>query len=193
MILLIDNYDSFTYNLVDLIGTVSLDVLVLNRDECNLKEIKKMSPSHIIISSGPANLNQPKIYEKLIMEYKDKIPIIGIGLGHHIIGEIFGAETTLANPLMHGKAISIHIASGNGLFFGLSPVIQVGAYYSKILKRELLPDELLIIGENEREEIMAIKHRDYDIYGLQFNPESILTPAGKKIIENFLMIGGASK
>lgn len=190
MILVIDNYDSFTYNLVHLIEAVTTDVFVLHRDKCNIKEIKKLSPSHIFISSGSVNPKQLGLYEKLIIEMKDQVPILGIGLGHHAIGETFGAEIVQANPLIHGKKISIHIASGNSIFHGLSPVIQVGGYYSKVIKRENLPDELLIIGENEYEEIMAIKHREYEIYGLQFNPESILTLMGQKIIENFLMIGG---
>lgn len=190
MILIIDNYDSSTYNLIHLAGSVTEDVLILQKDQLNLKEIKKLSPSHIIISSGPANLKLTGIYEKLINDFKEQTPILGIGLGCHIIGKVFGAEIEPANIHKHGKAISIHIASGNNLFFGLSPVIQVGCYYSKVIKREHLPDDLLIIGENEQEEIMAVKHKDYEIYGLQFNPESILTPMGQKIIENFLMIGG---
>lgn len=191
MILVIDNYDSFVHILLHLMGTITTDVLVLQRDQYNLKEIKKLSPSHIIISSGPFSLKQPNIYEKLIHDLKGQISIIGIGLGHLAIGEAFGAEIIPACPLVNGKAINIHIASGNSIFCSISPVIQVGGYYSRVLKRDTLPDELLIIGENEQEEIMAIKHRDYDIYGLQFNPESILTPVGQKIIENFLMIGGA--
>jgi len=123
MILLIDNYDSFTYNLVHLTGTVTTDILVLQRDQCNLKEIKKLSPSHIIISSGPANLKHFTLFEKLINEFREQVPILGIGLGHHIIGKVFGAEIIPARPLVHGKSISIHIASGNNLFYGLSPVI----------------------------------------------------------------------
>lgn len=190
MILIIDNYDSLTYNLVHHIGKITTDFLVLQKDQCNLKEIKKLLPSHIIISSGPSNILQSNLYEKLINEYKTQVPVLGIGSGHLIIGRVFGAEIIPATPLVHGKAINIHIANGNSIFYGLSPVIRVGCYYSKVLKRELLPDELLIIGENEREEIMAIKHREYDIYGLQFNPESILTSSGQKIIENFLLIGG---
>lgn len=190
MILIIDNYDGFTYNLYHLAGAVLTDVMVLKSDQCSLKDIKKLSPSHIIISSGPANLKQPNICEKLIKDFKEQTPILGIGLGHHIIGRVFGAEIIPAKKPVHGKAINIHIASGNNLFYGLSPVIQVGGYYSKVLGRDPLPDELLIIGENEHEEIMAIKHSKYNIYGLQFNPESILTPTGQKIIENFLMIGG---
>lgn len=192
MILIIDDYNGFTYNLVHLIGTVTRDVLVLQRDKCSLKEIKNMSPSHIFILTGSAYPKQSGILEKLIDEMKDKIPILGIGPGHHTIGEVFGAKILPANPLVHGRQISIHIASGSSIFHGLSPVIQVGGYYSKVIARESLPDELLIIGENEQEEIMAIKHKDYDLYGLQFNPESILTLNGQKIIENFLSIGGGN-
>lgn len=190
MILIIDNYDSSVFNLVHLADMSTDDVLVLKRDDLNLKEIKKLSPSHIIISSGPARINRPNIYHKLINELKNDTPILGIGLGHHIIGEVFGAEVIPTKSPLHGKTISIHIAGGNSIFHGLPPVIQVGCYYSGVLKRESLPDEILITAENEHEEIMAIKHRDYDIYGLQFAPESILTPAGQDIIKNFLSIGG---
>lgn len=190
MILLIDNFDSFTYNLVHLIGTVSTDVFVLRTDKCNLKEIKKLNPTHIIISSG--TYKQSGVCEKIILDMKEQVPILGIGLGHHIIGEVFGAKIVPANPLVYGKPISIHIASGNRIFNGLSPIIQAGGYYSKVIQRESLPDELLVIGENEHEEIMAVKHRDFDVYGLQFNPESILTLIGEKIIRNFFKIGGGN-
>lgn len=190
MILLIDNYDSFTYNLVQLAGAVNPDIRVVRNDEVTAEEAEKMSPSHIIISPGPGHPANAGICEELIRRMKGKVSILGICLGHQAICEAFGASVIHAKQLMHGKQSNIHIANGSRVFKGLPPVIQGARYHSLIVKRESLPDELLVIAEDDDGEVMGVKHRDYEIYGLQFHPESILTPHGAVIINNFLRIGG---
>jgi len=190
MILLIDNYDSFTYNLVQLAGTIISDLRVVRNDEVTVDEVKKMSPSHIIISPGPGHPKNAGICEEVIDQMKGIAPILGICLGHQAICEVFGATITHAKRIMHGKQSSIHIANGSRIFRGLPPVICAGRYHSLIAQKESLPDELLVIAEDECGEVMGVKHRDYEIYGLQFHPESILTPHGAIIMDNFLRIGG---
>lgn len=189
MILLIDNYDSFSYNLVQLAGTINSDINVIRNDELTVKEIKEMRPSHIIISPGPGHPKNAGICEELISQLKEYVPILGICLGHQAICEVFGAFIVPAKRLMHGKQSDVHIANGNNIFKGLPPIIQAARYHSLIAQKESLPDELLVIAEDEDGEIMGVKHRDYEIYGLQFHPESILTPHGVIIMRNFLQIG----
>lgn len=190
MILLIDNYDSFTYNLVQLAGSINENIKVVRNDEITVNEIRSLQPSHIILSPGPGYPKDAGVCEKVIKEFKGVIPILGVCLGHQAICEVFGATIDLAKRLMHGKQSSIHIANGSKVFQGLPPVIKAARYHSLIAKRYTLPDELLVIAEDEDGEVMAVKHRDYEIYGLQFHPESILTPRGYLIMKNFLEIGG---
>lgn len=191
MIMLIDNYDSFSYNLYQLIGEINPDIAVVRNDAVTIKEIEKLAPSHIVLSPGPGRPKDAGICEKAVKEFKGKVPILGICLGHQAIGESFGAAVGYAKQLMHGKKSRIHIANGSRLFQGLPPIIEAARYHSLSVKRGDLPDELLVIAEDSGAEIMGIKHRDYEVYGLQFHPESILTPGGKTIIQNFLAIGGA--
>ena len=146
MILLIDNYDSFSYNLVQLAGTINSDIRVIRNDEKSLEEIKKMCPSHIIISPGPGYPKNAGICEEVIDKMKGEVPILGICLGHQAICEVFGASIVLANRIMHGKQSSIHIANGSRVFKGLPPVIQAARYHSLIAQRSSLPDELLVIA-----------------------------------------------
>lgn len=190
MILLIDNYDSFTYNLVQLAGTINPDIRVVRNDEITIGGILKMHPSHIIISPGPGHPKKAGICEDVIEQVKGMVPILGICLGHQAICEVFGASIVHAKRLMHGKKSNIHIANGSRIFKGLPPIIQAARYHSLIVQRESLPDELLVIAEDEDGEVMGVKHRDYEIYGLQFHPESILTPQGAVIMNNFIKIGG---
>ncbi len=190
MILLIDNYDSFSYNLYQLVGMLNSNIRVIKNDELTISEIESLQPSHIIFSPGPGRPKDAGICEKAIAYFCGKVPILGVCLGHQAICEVFGAEVTYAKVLMHGKASSVHIANGSALFRGLPPIIDAGRYHSLAVSRETLPDELLVIAEDSNGEIMGIKHKDYDIYGVQFHPESILTPKGKAIVENFLKIGG---
>lgn len=191
MILLIDNYDSFSYNLVQLAGSIADDIRVIRNDEMSVDEIEQLNPNHIIISPGPGYPIDAGVCEQVIDQMKGKVPILGVCLGHQAICEVFGASIVLAKQLMHGKQSTIHIANGSRIFKGLPPLITAARYHSLIAKKESLPDELLVIAEDDHGEIMAIKHRDYEIYGVQFHPESILTPQGAVIMKNFLQIGGS--
>jgi anthranilate synthase component 2 len=190
MVLIIDNYDSFTYNLAQLSAAVHEDIRVIRNDEMTVDEVVELSPSYVIISSGPGFPENAGICKELVMRIKGKVPVLGINLGHMAICEAFGASGIPANKLFHGKQSGIHIANGCALFKGLPPIIQGARYHSFVVGRMSLPDELLIIAEDEDGEVMGVKHRDYEIYGLQFHPESILTPRGDMIISNFLRKGG---
>lgn len=190
MILIIDNYDSFTYNLVQLAGGLGADIRTIRNDEMTVEQIRALKPTHIILSPGPGYPKDAGICEELIREMKGEVPILGVCLGHQAISEVFGAEITKAKRLMHGKQSNIHIANGARIFHGLAPIIQAARYHSLIARKDSLPDDLLVIAEDEDGEVMAIKHRNHEIYGLQFHPESILTPEGETILRNFLRIGG---
>ncbi len=190
MILLIDNYDSFTYNLVQLAGSIGADMRVIRNDELTVEQIRGLGASHIILSPGPGYPKDAGVCEELVAELKGEVPILGVCLGHQAICEVFGAEITLAKRLMHGRQSSIHIANGARVFQGLPPIIQAARYHSLIARKDTLPDDLLVIAEDDDGEVMAIKHRNYEIYGLQFHPESILTPQGEGIMRNFMKLGG---
>ena len=189
MVLIIDNYDSFTYNLVQQVGSINSDICVIRNDAFTVDKIEKMAPSHIIISPGPGFPKDAGNCEKAINNLKEKVPILGICLGHQAICEVFGATITHARRLMHGKQSSIHIAGDCSIFKGLPPIIQAARYHSLIAERFTLPGDLQVIAEDEDGEVMGVKHKDYEIYGLQFHPESILTPQGNIIMMNFLNIG----
>lgn len=190
MILLIDNYDSFSYNLVQLAGSINEDIRVIRNDKMSVDEIKELKPSHIILSPGPGYPKDAGVCEEVITKMKGEVPIMGVCLGHQAICEVFGAKITLAKQLMHGKQSNIHIANGSRIFQGLPPILKAARYHSLIAKRDTLPDELLVIAEDSDGEVMAVKHRNYEIYGVQFHPESILTPQGVTIMKNFLSNGG---
>ncbi|MGI6561974.1 MAG: anthranilate synthase component II [Clostridia bacterium] len=190
MILIIDNYDSFTYNLVHLAGAIRPDIRVIRNDECTSEQVEDMSPSHIILSPGPGYPKNAGICEEVVDRMKGKVPILGICLGHQAVCEVFGASIVRGKRLVHGKQSNIHIAGGSRVFKSLPPIIQAARYHSLVADRMSLPDDLLVIAEDFEGEVMGVKHRDYEIYGLQFHPESILTPKGAVIMENFLGIGG---
>lgn len=191
MIVLIDNYDSFTYNLYQLAGKYAQEgIKVIRNDEMSVSELERLNPTHIMISPGPGRPADAGITIETIKQLADKIPILGICLGHQAICEAYGGKVSYAEPLVHGKKSTIHIASGNQIFRGLPPILDVGRYHSLIAERESLPEGLLVIAETDKGELMGVKHRDYPLYGLQFHPESILTPQGERIIENFIRIGG---
>ena len=189
MILLIDNYDSFSYNLYQYVGMINPDIRVIKNDELSLAEIAALAPDHIIVSPGPGRPADAGICEEVIDYFKDKTPILGVCLGHQAICEVFGGTVTYASTLMHGKSSNVHIANGSPIFRGLPPIIAAGRYHSLSAERSSLPDELLIIAEDDEGEVMAVKHRSFDVYGVQFHPESILTDSGHRMIENFLKIG----
>lgn len=190
MVLIIDNYDSFSYNLMQLIGVLTTEVKVVRNDEITVEQVKELSPDAIIISSGSANTDDNGICKELISEFSGKCPILGVGLGHQIICEHFGSNIIAAQNPIHGKATNLHIANGSPIFKGLPPLICGGRYHSTVVERDNHPDDILVIAEDNDGVIMAIKHRKFDIFGVQFQPESILTPDGATIIENFISIGG---
>jgi anthranilate synthase component 2 len=175
---------------VQLAGAFSSDIRVIRNDEMTVDQVKNLNPSHIIISPGPGYPKNAGISEALIYHMKGLVPILGICLGHQAICEVFGASVVPAKRLMHGKQSSIYIANGSRIFRGLPPIIQAARYHSLAAQKTSLPDDLLVIAEDEEGEIMGVKHRNYEIYGLQFHPESILTPQGATIMSNFLGIGG---
>jgi anthranilate synthase component 2 len=192
MILLIDNYDSFTFNLYQMAGVINPDIKVVKNDELSLTDIETLNPTHIIISPGPGRPKDAGICEAVIERFKERVPILGVCLGHQAICETFGATITYAAKLMHGKRSMIQIAAGSPIFNGLPPIIEAARYHSLAAKRDTVPDALLIIAEDENGEVMGVKHRDFDVYGVQFHPESVLTTNGSVILENFLAIGGAN-
>lgn len=187
MILLIDNYDSFSYNLVQLAGSINSDIKVIRNDEMTCEEIEKLNPSHIILSPGPGYPKDAGICEDVIKFFKGKIPLLGVCLGHQAICEVFGAEITHAKELMHGKKSVVDIDSTSEIFSGLGDKMEVARYHSLIAKKETMPECLKVISHIDGE-VMAVKHKDYQVYGLQFHPESILTKDGRKLLENFLSI-----
>ncbi len=188
MILFIDNYDSFTYNLVQMIGGLNPDTKVIRNDELTVEEIKELSPSHIILSPGPGYPKDAGVCEDVVRSLAGSVPILGVCLGHQGICEVFGAEITRAKKLMHGKQSILSIDSTDPLFHGLENKIPAARYHSLIARKETLPSCLTTIGTDYMGEIMAVKHKDYAVYGLQFHPESILTPNGESILKNFLSI-----
>ncbi len=186
MILLIDNYDSFTYNLVQFCGSITPDIKVIRNDEMTVKEIRELNPGRIILSPGPGYPKVAGICEEVIKELKGEIPILGVCLGHQAICEVFGGEITHAKKLMHGKKSNIKVDTSCKIFKNMPQVVEGARYHSLIAKRATLPEELIVTACDDMGEVMAVKHRDYEIYGLQFHPESILTKDGIKMIKNFL-------
>jgi anthranilate synthase component 2 len=186
MILLIDNYDSFSFNLYQLIGAINPGIKVIRNDELSLAEIVVLRPSHIVISPGPGRPADAGICESAIASFAGKIPILGVCLGHQGICEVFGATVTYAKHLMHGKASRISLDTSCPVFAGLPPVITGARYHSLAALAETIPDTLVVTARSDDGEIMGVRHRDYAVYGVQFHPESILTPEGKHIVENFL-------
>lgn len=186
MILLIDNYDSFSYNLYQLVGEINPDIKVVRNDELRICDIEKLNPSHIIISPGPGRPIEAGICEDVIAHFSGKIPILGVCLGHQAICETFGANITYAKELMHGKQSRVTIDNKCKLFKGLPEKIDVARYHSLAAEAKSLPTNLKILATTDDGEIMAVAHKEYEVYGLQFHPESILTPDGKKMIENFV-------
>ena len=186
MILLIDNYDSFSYNLYQLIGQVNDDIEVYRNDKITPDEIEDLNPEAIILSPGPGRPEDAGICVDTVKKFHDKIPILGVCLGHQAICVAFGGKISYARKLMHGKS-SIAKLNKDPIFKGLNDEITVGRYHSLSLVETTLPKDLRIISKTtDGGEIMAVKHEKYDIYGLQFHPESILTPDGITIIENFI-------
>ncbi len=193
MILLIDNYDSFSYNVYQLTASVEPEVRVIRNDEMTVEEIGALAPSHIILSPGPGRPAEAGICKEVIRTFKGKIPILGICLGHQAICEVFGATVTYARELMHGKQSTAAMDTESVLFRGMGREMVVARYHSLAADPDTMPEELVVTAATPDGEVMAVEHQEYPVYGVQFHPESVLTPEGRRIIENFLGSTGAKK
>ena len=186
MILLIDNYDSFSYNLYQLIGSVEPEVKVIRNDDCPLGEIEAMQPEALILSPGPGRPEDAGICIPAIRYFAGKLPILGVCLGHQAICEAFGGTVSYAKQLMHGKQKEIRQCAENRLFRDLLETFPAARYHSLAAVRDTLPEELLVTAKSEDGEVMAVEHQKFPVFGVQFHPESVMTPDGRKMIENFM-------
>jgi len=184
-ILMIDNYDSFTFNLVQYLGVLGENIKVRRNDKVNLYDIEKMAPSKIVISPGPGRPESAGISKELIKYFYKKIPILGVCLGHQCIGEVFGAEVVNSGIVVHGKTSLIY-HDGNTIFSGIKNPFVAARYHSLILKKDTIPPFLEVSAYTEDGIVMGVRHKDYKLEGIQFHPESFLTPSGKKILKNFI-------
>ena len=185
MILMIDNYDSFTYNLVQYLSELGEKLVVHRTDKISLAEIEDLNPSHIVISPGPGRPVDAGISREVIEEFGKRIPILGVCLGHQCIAEAFGGKVVSARRLMHGK-ISMIYHAGRGIFQDIPSPFEATRYHSLIVDRKSLPKTLKVIARTKDKEIMALKHKKFPVWGVQFHPESILTEHGKKLLKNFI-------
>ncbi len=185
MILMIDNYDSFTYNLVQYLQQMGREVAVYRNDEITVAEIENMEVEAIFLSPGPCSPREAGVTVEIVRYFHQTIPIMGVCLGHQAIGYAFGGDVVRADKVMHGKSSPIS-NDGRTIFQGLPDPFTAGRYHSLIVKRDTLPACLEVTAETEEGEIMGLRHREYPVEGIQFHPESILTPQGKRIIRNFL-------
>lgn len=196
MILLIDNYDSFSFNLVQMIGELlkerkeQEDLQVIRNDALTVEQILALAPTHIVLSPGPGKPSDAGVCEELIRalanEAERAIPLLGVCLGHQAVCEVFGSSIVYAPELMHGKQSTVKVDKESFVFQGLPEELKVARYHSLVADKNTIPSELAITAVDEKGVVMAVEHKKYPIYGLQFHPESIMTPFGKKIIENFL-------
>lgn len=188
MICLIDNYDSFSYNLYQLIGEVNPAIEVLRNDALTVEELEAKNPEAVILSPGPGRPADAGICEEVVLKLSGKVPILGVCLGHQAICEVFGGTVWYAKELMHGKSSLVEIDAQSPLFKGLPAKIQVARYHSLAADEESLPECLQVISRADDGEVMAVQHAEFPTFGVQFHPESILTPDGRAMIENFLAI-----
>jgi len=187
MILMIDNYDSFTYNLVQYLGELGQDLKVFRNDKITIERIKKLKPKAIVISPGPGVPEDAGISVDVVNKLRGKLPILGVCLGHQAIGYSFGAKIVRAKVLMHGKTSQIY-HNNTGIFKGISNPFQATRYHSLIIAPKTLPEELEVIAWTKNKEIMGLRHKRFAVYGVQFHPESIMTKTGKKLLKNFLKL-----
>jgi anthranilate synthase/aminodeoxychorismate synthase-like glutamine amidotransferase len=185
MLLLIDNYDSFTYNLAQYFGELGCELIIKRNDKISLHEIAELAPQHICISPGPCTPREAGISKEVIQRFGAKIPILGVCLGHQCIAEAYGGNVVRASRLMHGKASMIR-HNGSALFSGLPTPFEAGRYHSLVVERRSFPASLEITAESDDGEIMALRHRQFSVQGVQFHPESVLTRDGKKLLSSFL-------
>lgn len=185
MILLIDNYDSFTYNLYQYMGIFTEDIQVVRNDKITIEEIRALKPERIVLSPGPKNPKEAGICMDVVKEFLTEVPILGICLGHQCIGEALGGTVSYAKELFHGKQSTIN-HTGESVFAGIDSPIKIARYHSLAVQEENLPDCLKVLARTEDGEIMAMRHKEYPVVGLQFHPESIYTEHGKRMIDNFV-------
>ncbi|MEW6765272.1 MAG: aminodeoxychorismate/anthranilate synthase component II [Pseudomonadota bacterium] len=194
MLLMIDNYDSFTYNIVQYLGELGAEVDVRRNDELSLEDIEQMAPSHLVISPGPCTPNEAGISVAAIKHFAGRLPILGVCLGHQAIGQAFGGHVIRAKQIMHGKTSQV-FHENQGVFAGLPNPFEATRYHSLVIERETIPDCLEITAWTQNpdgsfEEIMGVRHREYTVEGVQFHPESILTEHGHDMLRNFLAVSG---
>jgi anthranilate synthase/aminodeoxychorismate synthase-like glutamine amidotransferase len=187
MVLVIDNYDSFTYNLVQYLGEMGVDLQVHRNDQITLDQIRALQPERILVSPGPCSPRESGLSNDIIRTFGPTIPLLGVCLGHQCIGHVFGAQVTVNYRMMHGKTSPIR-HDGKDLFAGMPNPFQATRYHSLVIVRDTLPGSLEITAETEEGEIMGVRHRTYPIWGVQFHPESILTESGRTLLRNFLTL-----
>lgn len=190
MILLVDNYDSFSYNLYQMVGALNADIRVVRNDALSVDEVAALAPSHIILSPGPGRPEEAGICIELVRQLGASIPLLGVCLGHQAIAAAFGATVTYAQRLMHGKQSLVQFDTDSPLFAGLPKAAPVARYHSLAVAADTLPDALMPVAQtlDGAAEVMALQHADYPIYGVQFHPESIMTPDGATMLKNFLAV-----
>jgi anthranilate synthase/aminodeoxychorismate synthase-like glutamine amidotransferase len=187
VLLILDNYDSFTYNLVQYFGELGGEPVVRRNDAISVDEIAKLKPTHICISPGPGRPGEAGISNEVIRRFAPSVRLLGVCLGHQCIAEVFGGRVVRAERLMHGKTSEIH-HNGSGVFAGLPNPFSATRYHSLIVAPELLPNEFVVSAKTTEDEIMGLQHRDFPLHGVQFHPESILTAQGKRLLANFLAL-----
>ena len=187
MMLVIDNYDSFTYNLVQYLGEMKVELVVHRNDQITLDRIRELKPERILISPGPCSPREAGLSNDIVRAFGPQVPLFGVCLGHQCIGHVFGAEVVVNHRIMHGKTSPIR-HQGRELFEGMPNPFSATRYHSLVIKRETLPDCLEITAETPEGEVMGVRHRSHPIWGVQFHPESILTDPGRRILENFLTL-----
>lgn len=187
MILVIDNYDSFTYNLVQYLGEMGVAMEVHRNDQISIDQIAALKPDRILVSPGPCSPRESGLSNEIIKAFGPRIPLLGVCLGHQCIGHVFGGEVIVNYRMMHGKTSLIH-HDGKGLFKGLPTPFTATRYHSLVIRRETIPDCLEITAHTDEQEIMGVRHREFPIHGVQFHPESILTDHGRQILRNFISL-----
>ncbi|MDB6027568.1 MAG: trpG [Verrucomicrobiales bacterium] len=187
MLLVIDNYDSFTYNIVQYLGEMDVTMEVHRNDQITLDQIRKLNPERILISPGPCSPRESGLSNEIIREFAGKVPILGVCLGHQCIGHTFGASVVVNYRMMHGKTSAIK-HNGKDLFTGMPNPFNATRYHSLVIQRDTMPDFLEVTAETEEGEVMGVRHKDLPIWGVQFHPESILTENGRTILKNFLSL-----